>query len=175
MDLALQIGVLAADSGGSPDSGGNFLLPNGTFLFELLFFLLVLFILGRFVVPPITRAMRERAELVAQGAQDAQTARERAEQARQASRAELDEARAEAAKIRDKARAEADKLADDKRRQAQAETTEVREQGEQALREQGDQASRELHHEVGGLALTLAARILDPQRGPRSSRPPWVP
>lgn len=163
MDLALTIGVLAAESGeggGEEGGGGNFLVPNGTFLFELLFFLLLLFILGRFVVPPITRAMRERAQLVQQGVDDAQEAKAKDEQARKASRAELDEARGEAAKIRDKARAEADKLAEGKRREAQADATETREQGEEALREQREQARRELHQQVGGLALTLASRIL---------------
>lgn len=161
MGLALSIGVLAAESGGGEeDSGGNFLVPNGTFLFELLFFLLILFILGRYVVPPITRAMRERSAMIAKGVEDAETAKERAEQARQATRAELDEARGEAARIRDKARAEADKLAEGKRQQALAETTEVREQGEESLAEQREQASRDLHQQVGGLALTLASRIL---------------
>lgn len=148
--------VLAAEDEG----GGNFLVPNGTILFELLFFLLILFILGRFVVPPISRVMREREQMVQQGIEDAQQARDRAEEARQATRRELDEARAEAGKIRDRARTEADKQADAKRAQAQSEVAEVRAEGEARLREQREQASRELRAQVGGMALTLSGRIL---------------
>jgi F-type H+-transporting ATPase subunit b len=150
----------AASEGGEEEGGGNFLLPNGTFLFELLAFLVILFILGYFVVPPIQRAMRQRQQMVQQGIEDAQRARERAEATQRAYREELDEARAEGARIREKARAEADRLAGDKREQAQQEVAELHERGEAELRSQRERAAGELRDQVGGLALTLSGRIL---------------
>lgn len=155
--------ILAAEGGGS-----NFLIPNGTFLFELLLFLLILFILSRYVIPPIQQAMRERAELIAQGAQDAQRARERAEEAQRAQRAELDAARAEGGRIREKARGEAGRVAEEKRHSAQQDVTALHDSAEAQLRVHRERAAHDLHGQVGSLAMTLAARILgsDPSEDP---------
>ena len=155
----MDLRVLAA-SEGEEEGGGNFLVPNGTFLFELLAFLVILFILGRFVVPPIQRAMRQRREMVQQGIEDAQQARERTDATKKAYREELDAARAEGAKIREKARAEADQLAGDKREHAQQAVAGVHERGEKQLHAQRDRAASELREQVGGLALRLSERIL---------------
>lgn len=161
MDRLRVMEVLAAASeGGEEEGGGNFLVPNGTFLFELLAFLLILFILGRFVVPPIQRAMRQRQQMVQQGIDDAQQARERNEATQRGYRQELDEARAEGAKIREKARADADRLAGDKRERAQQEVAGLHERGEAELESQRARAAVELREQVGDLALTLFTRIL---------------
>jgi len=156
----MDLRFLTAAEGGEEEGGGNFLVPNGTFIFELLAFLVILFILGYFVVPPIQRAMRQRQEMIEKGIEDARQARERAEAAHRAYREELDEARAEGAKIREKARAEADRLAGGKREQAQQVAAGLHEQGEEELHSQRDQAARELRAQVGTLALTLTERIL---------------
>lgn len=42
------------------EGGNNFLLPNGTFFVELIIFLLVLFVIWRFVLPPVQKAMADR-------------------------------------------------------------------------------------------------------------------
>ena len=52
--------AVLAQGGGSQ----NFLLPNGTFFFELILFVVVFILLAKFVVPPIRKAMEERAERV---------------------------------------------------------------------------------------------------------------
>ena len=44
--------------------GSNFLVPNGTFFVVLAIFLIVLAVIGTFVVPPITRVLRERDAMV---------------------------------------------------------------------------------------------------------------
>jgi len=36
-------------------AAGNFLVPNATFIAELIAFLIILFILGRYVLPPVRR------------------------------------------------------------------------------------------------------------------------
>ena len=57
----LSVTVLAAEGGGQK----NFLIPNGTFFVVLLIFLIVLGVIGKFVVPPITKVLHERDEMVA--------------------------------------------------------------------------------------------------------------
>ena len=48
----------------------NFLIPNGTFFFVLIIFLIVLGVIGKFVVPPISKVLREREEMVAKTTED---------------------------------------------------------------------------------------------------------
>ena len=62
----LSITVLAAEEGGQ----NNFLLPNGTFIFVLLIFLIVLGVIAKFVVPPISAVLHEREAMVAKTEQD---------------------------------------------------------------------------------------------------------
>ncbi|MBA3523043.1 MAG: F0F1 ATP synthase subunit B [Geodermatophilaceae bacterium] len=154
----MELGILAAEEGSN--SGGNFLIPNGTFLFELLLFLLILFVLGRFVVPPIQQAMRKRAEIIEQGAEDAQRAKDRAEEAHRAYREELNAARTEGSQIRDKARGEAEKKAEVIRRAASQEASAEGERAASQLQGQRERAQKELRASVGTLAADLSTRIL---------------
>ena len=59
----------------------NFLVPNATFFVELAAFLLVLFILGRYVLPRITKPMEERQATIRQALEDAEEAKRRAAEA----------------------------------------------------------------------------------------------
>jgi len=85
----------------------NFLLPNATFFVEFVLFLIVLFVLYRFVVPPLSRALDERQEMVRKQIADREKAARTLQQAKDRYESELAEARAQAASIRDQARADA--------------------------------------------------------------------
>ena len=63
--------VLAADEGGG-DGGetSNFLIPNGTFFFVLLIFLIVLGVIAKWVVPPVSKVLAEREAMLAKTAAD---------------------------------------------------------------------------------------------------------
>ena len=52
----------AAAEGGK--EAPNFLLPNATLLAELAIFLVLVFILAKWVIPPINKAMTTRQELI---------------------------------------------------------------------------------------------------------------
>jgi F-type H+-transporting ATPase subunit b len=47
-----------------------FLMPNGTFFFELAIFLVVLGVIGIWVVPPVLKVLRERDAMVEKTAAD---------------------------------------------------------------------------------------------------------
>ena len=53
----------------------NFLLPNWTFVAELVAFVLILVILGRYVYPFISKAMHERQEMIKKQVEDAEEAK----------------------------------------------------------------------------------------------------
>ena len=48
----------------------NFLIPNGTFFFVLLIFLIVLGVIAKWVVPPISKVLHEREEMVHKTVED---------------------------------------------------------------------------------------------------------
>ena len=62
----LDVRILAAEEGGQ----SNFLIPNGTFFFVLLIFLIVLGVIAKWVVPPISKVLREREEMVHKTTED---------------------------------------------------------------------------------------------------------
>jgi F-type H+-transporting ATPase subunit b len=142
------------------DSGGNFLVPNATFIAELVAFAIILFVLYRYVVPPVQKAMRERQDLVRAQIEESRQAREQLERAETDYQRALAEARSEAAKIRDSARADADRLRDQLRTQAEEEAQRIRERSEEQLATQRQQVVNELRAEIGRLAVTLAGRVV---------------
>ena len=150
-----MIQILAAD-----DGGGNFLVPNATFIAEVVAFAIILFVLYRYVVPPVQKAMKERQDLVRGQIEESRQAREQLERAQAEYQRALSEARAEAAKIRDGARADADRLRDQLRTQAEEEAARIRERSEEQLATQRQQVVNELRAEIGRLAVTLADRIV---------------
>jgi F-type H+-transporting ATPase subunit b len=137
-----------------------FLIPNATFWVELVIFLLMLFVIWRYVVPPIRKATPERQEMVRRQVEESRLAKERLEKADADYREAMSEARTEAAKIRDEARAEAGRIKAELREQAEHEVALIRQRGEEQLERQREQVKRELSAEIGQLAVTLAGRIV---------------
>src|SRR6476620_2558243 len=94
--------VLAAEEGGGGTS--NFLVPNGTFFVVLLIFLIVLGVIWTWVVPPVSKVLAAREEMLSKTAADNKRAAEQVA----AAQADYDEAmagaRGEASSIRDEAR-----------------------------------------------------------------------
>lgn len=152
--------VLAQEIAQEEGGDSNFLVPNGTFLVELAIFLIILYVVWKYVVPPVKKAMTERQDMVRRQIEESREARERLEQADARYREVLAEARTEAAKIRDEARAEAGKIKAELREQAEREVAQIRQRGEEQLATQREQVLRQLRTELGELAVALAGRIV---------------
>ncbi len=138
----------------------NFLLPNATIFVEFALFLIVLFVLYRYVVPPLSRALDERQDMVRKQVQDKELAARTLQEARERYESELADARAEAASIRDEARADAARVRTDLREQADREVERIRQRGEEQLVAARDQTVRQVRAEIGGLLMQLAERII---------------
>jgi F-type H+-transporting ATPase subunit b len=158
--------VLAQEGGG----GNNFLIPNATFFAELVIFLAVLWVIWRYVVPPVRRAMNQRQDMVRRQIEESKDASERLSAAERKYQEALDEARTEAAKIREGARAEAQRIKEEMRDQAEREVAGIRQRGEEQLATQREQVVRELRAEIGDLAVTLSERIVGESLADESRR-----
>lgn len=164
----LTTSILAAEEGGGGQS--NFLLPNGTFFAVLLIFLITLGVIWKWVVPPISKVLAAREEMLAKTAADN---RKSAEQVA-AAQADYDEkmagARSEASAIRDEARNAGREIVESKRAEANAEVAETLRDAEQRLSQQGAATQSELYASVDGLSSTLASRILGVDVKPAGSQ-----
>jgi F-type H+-transporting ATPase subunit b len=147
----------AAEEGGGTQ---NFLLPNGTFFAVLLIFLIVLGVIAKWVVPPVSKVLAEREAMLSKTAADN---RKSAEQVA-AAQADYDDAMAgarnEASAIRDEARVAGRQIVDEKRAEASGEVADTVRDADEQLSQQGSAARTELESSVDGLSGTLASRIL---------------
>src|ERR1700744_6526933 len=109
----MNVVVLAARS----QAEGNFLVPNGTFFVELAIFLIVLGVIGTFVVPPISKVLKERDNMVTKTAAATKKSAEQFAAAQEDYEKALSAARVTASNARDEARVEGLKVVDEKRGQ----------------------------------------------------------
>src|SRR3954465_4160952 len=150
--------VLAADDSG--EKTNNFLIPNGTFIFEWIVFVLILIFLASKVIPRISALIEKRQETIRQQLEDAKKAREEAEKGRQEYQDALAETRREITRLREEAQAERGQILD----QARAEATAYREEQVRVLEErlatERQQILLSLRSEVGELAFALSEKIV---------------
>lgn len=147
--------VLAAS-----DKTNNFLLPNGTFIFEWIVFILVVVFLARKIVPHISAMIEKRQQTIAQQFADAKSAREEAEAARQEYQDALAETRREITRLREEANAEKAQIIEEARTIAREEAGAIAETERSKLATERQQILLSLRNEIGELAFTLTEKIV---------------
>ena len=148
--------VLAAAS----QAEGNFLLPNGTFFVVLIIFLIVLGVIGTFVVPPISKVLKERENMVTKTAADNKKSAEQFAAAQEDYEKVMSKARVTASAARDEARAEGRKVLDEMRGRTEEQVSSTLQDASEQLKQEGDAVAAELRSRVEGMSTTLASRIL---------------
>src|SRR4051794_41313950 len=134
--------------------------PWGEIIIGLIAFGLVVLVMMRFVAPRFEQVFRARREAIEGGIQRAEAMQAEAKAALEQYRAQLAEARTEAAQIRDAARAEGQQIIDELRAQAQEESARIVARGEEQLASSRQQVVNELRVQVGALAVDLAGRVV---------------
>jgi F-type H+-transporting ATPase subunit b len=138
----------------------NFLVPNGTFLVELIAFAIIVFVLGKYVIPPINKAMADRQDAIRKQFAELDTAKAAASSAEDEFRAQIADARQEAARIREEAREQGAAIVSEMREQAQAEASRIVEHAHTQIEADRQAAVTSLRTEVGSMATELASRIV---------------
>ena len=131
-----------------------------TLLAEIVGFLIVVFVIYRYVLPPLRRLVEKREETIRQQVEAAKEAEQRKKDAHAEYDHAVERAENDAARIRDDARADADRIQTEGRERAREEAERIKKRGDEALENSRLQATRELKGEVGGHATTLADRLV---------------
>src|SRR4051794_4278968 len=138
----------------------NFLVPNGTFFVELIAFVIILWVLAKYVIPPINKAMTDRQNAIRKEFADLEDAQADARKAEADYKSQLADARHDAARIREEAREQGAAIIADMRKQAQDEAERILRHGRAQLEAERSQAVQSLRTEVGSMATSLAGRIV---------------
>ena len=121
---------------------------------------LLCFVLMKFVFPQMEKTFAARVDAIEGGIKRAEAAQAEANQLLEQYRAQLAEARTEAARIRDEARADAEGIRQDVLAKAREESDRIIAAGREQLNAQRESIVRDLRSEVGELAVELASRIV---------------
>ena len=129
-------------------------------IFQVINFLLLLYLLNRWLFKPLLARMDERGEKIARGLEDAETAARDRELARAEREAAVSEARKEAADML----ARANKIAEDTRKeildQARSEAEKVTARAREEIVAEKDRAMAEIRGQVADLALAAAGKLV---------------
>jgi F-type H+-transporting ATPase subunit b len=141
-------------------ASSNFLVPNATFFVELAAFLLVLWVLGKFILPYITRGMDQRQATIRQALADAEEAKRRAAEAEADYKQAIAEARAQARAVVDEANRLAEQMRAERRQQAEDEYERTLARARTDIDAQVRQANEALRQQVGDLAVSVVEKVL---------------
>ena len=126
----------------------------------LIFFAIAYWAVAKFVVPRFEQLFAERAGAIEGGIKKAEKVQAEAAQALQQYRDELDQARAERARIIQHAAEEAAAIAAEIRQRATEDANRITAAATQQIQAERQQALVQLRAEVGTLAVDLASRIV---------------
>ena len=141
-------------------ASSNFLVPNSTFIVELVAFLIVVFILGRYILPPINKIMDERQATIRQALADAEEAKRRAAEAEEEYKRIVGEARTQARSVVEEANRMAEQSRTERRQQAEAEYERIVASAGAEVEAQTRRAQEELRQQAADLAIAVAEKVL---------------
>jgi len=129
-------------------------------LAQIVNFVIILYLLNRFAIGPITRIIVERRERIEQGLKDAEQARADREQAEQERLNALQEARREANDIVTRAQRVSQETREQDIAATRSELDRMRERATAEIQAERDRALADLRSEVADLALAAAGKVV---------------
>ena len=138
------------------------LLPShwSEFIVGIILAILVWILIAKKVVPTFEAMYAERADAIQGGMERAEKAQVEAEKALAEYRQQLSEAREEAARIREDAKNQGSQIVSEMRDQATKDAERIVSQARLQMDAEKASVMKELRGEVGGLATTLAGKII---------------
>ncbi|MDP9320384.1 MAG: F0F1 ATP synthase subunit B [Chloroflexota bacterium] len=149
----MQLGILAEESTGLT-------VQPYWVLVAIVQFLILFFLLQRFLWGPIQKTLQARADRIREGLENAEAAKREREQMKTEVERLLAEARREAAAIAERATKAAEAAAAQIRAEAKAEGDRLRERAKADAEQLHQQALSQLRAEVASMAVLAASKIL---------------
>ena len=132
----------------------------GTLFWMLLFFGMILFILGKFAWKPILNTLRNREKTIEEALQSADRIKEEMAKMKSDNEKILGEARQERDKLMKEARLMKEKIIQDAQEQAQTEGKKIIESAKQSIENEKKSAINEIKGQIAILSVTIAEKII---------------
>jgi F-type H+-transporting ATPase subunit b len=139
-------------------------------LVSIVNFLVILYLLRRYLWGPILTVLANRAEKIREGLAMAEAAKVERERMKAEVERLLADARREAQAIAERMTKAAEAAAADIRTQAKAEADRIRERGREDAKQLHDQALAQLRSELAGMVVLAASRVLGRELDPEKHR-----
>ncbi len=143
------------------DDTGIFDIPNTSLIFwEIITFaILLLFLLYRYVYPPIREQILDRQTEIEGAIDEAQKTREEARELLAEYRRQIDEARGEARRILDEARKQGEAQRERTKREAREEGDRIIQRAREEIERERDGALRDVRREVADMVIQASERV----------------
>ena len=143
------------------ETAQNPLLPSWPeFIIGTVVFIVVFGVLGKMLLPRILTLLAEREDAIQGGINRADEAQAEAQAVLAQYRAQLEDAKHEASRLREDAREQGAQIIAEMRERAEAEARRITEAAQAQIEAERQQALISLRAEVGSLAVDLASRIV---------------
>jgi ATP synthase F0 subunit b/ATP synthase F1 delta subunit len=131
-----------------------------TFIGQLIGFAAIVFLVVRYVVPPVRRLMAARQETVRQQLKDSAAAAERLTESTTAHSKAVEAAKSEAERVVEEAKADADRISEQLQAQAEIDAERIKAQGARQAELLRAQLSRQLRLELGHESVRQASELV---------------
>jgi F-type H+-transporting ATPase subunit b len=153
--MTIAAAILAAEGAENPLIPHPYELVVGSFAF-----LVVFIVVGKILTPRIQKTLAERTEAIEGGIKKSEDLQAEAQRTLEQYRAQLAEARQEAARLREEAREQGAQIKAELREEAQAEARRIVEAAHAQIEADRQHALNQLQAEIGRLSTELASRIV---------------
>jgi F-type H+-transporting ATPase subunit b len=138
----------------------NFLIPNGTIIPEVIAFLIVLYVIGRKVIPVVNTAVQKRQTEIRDSLEAAEKARQEADETRSQRQQILDEARSQAREMVASANRTADQVRTEGQERGQQEYDRIVANADAEIALARQRALDEITSRIGALVLSVARQVI---------------
>lgn len=143
------------------DPTGVFDLTNTSLVFwEIIAFAILMFLLIRYVYPPIRRQIEERQRSIEGAIDEAEKTRREARELLQEYRRQIEEARGEGRQILEESRKQSEAQRERAKREAREEGERIIQRAREEIAREREEAVRQVRQEVAGMVIQTSERVL---------------
>jgi F-type H+-transporting ATPase subunit b len=141
-------------------ASSNFLVPNATLIVEVVAFLIVLGVIGKYVLPVLNKTLGDRQELIRSSLEAAETARTEAAEASAQRQETLDEARRQAREIVAQANKVAERVTSQAEERGRLEYDRLVARADAEIAGARQRAVDDVSSKVGALVISVARQVV---------------
>ena len=157
----MHLAVITLAASGSNSGIGALGINLWAFVSQLVSFIIVLVLLSKWVLPPVQRMLAKRQDLIREGVENAEKAKEDLAQATKQAEKIIQEARRQAQDTVERASANAQQIGQQIESEARERAEKIYQQNEARIQQEANRARLELSRAVVNLSIGAAGKVIN--------------